>query len=379
MNKEDMRDTFATYYDDEMYFKKKIHKKANIRIMHLCIILALTLTLPSFIMLGTSSIGYELIQLIYHFILCLTLTCFSVFIIKKQDEGKTTTTVFLFITLFLITAGIFLLHDAILMKAGKALVSDEKISEWILRNNKLRDFIPLYKRATILAIHSAAFSALIFYIIKSESDKVKKSIILTELSKTKNENLETQLQLLKQQISPHFLFNSLNTLRCIATDNNTKSYITQLSNVYRYLLTNNKYKDEDLVFLKDELEFTNSYLYILKERFEDALDININISDETLYTQIPPLALQVLIENATKHNVISMDSPLCINIYNEGDDKLVVSNNLQAKLSSEDSLGIGLDNIKKRYQLLSDKEIEIIKTEKDFTVKLPLIKRVTND
>lgn len=379
MNKEDMRDTFATYYDDEMYFKKKIHKKANIRIMHLCIILALTLTLPSFIMLGTSSIGYELIQLIYHFILCLTLTCFSVFIIKKQDEGKTTTTVFLFITLFLITAGIFLLHDAILMKAGKALVSDEKISEWILRNNKLRDFIPLYKRATILAIHSAAFSALIFYIIKSESDKVKKSIILTELSKTKNENLETQLQLLKQQISPHFLFNSLNTLRCIATDNNTKSYITQLSNVYRYLLTNNKYKDEDLVFLKDELEFTNSYLYILKERFEDALDINININDETLYTQIPPLALQVLIENATKHNVISMDSPLCINIYNEGDDKLVVSNNLQAKLSSEDSLGIGLDNIKKRYQLLSDKEIEIIKTEKDFTVKLPLIKRVTND
>ncbi|MBO7337467.1 MAG: histidine kinase [Paludibacteraceae bacterium] len=347
--------------------------------MHLCIILALTLTLPSFIMLGTSSIGYELIQLIYHFILCLTLTCFSVFIIKKQDEGKTTTTVFLFITLFLITAGIFLLHDAILMKAGKALVSDEKISEWILRNNKLRDFIPLYKRATILAIHSAAFSALIFYIIKSESDKVKKSIILTELSKTKNENLETQLQLLKQQISPHFLFNSLNTLRCIATDNNTKSYITQLSNVYRYLLTNNKYKDEDLVFLKDELEFTNSYLYILKERFEDALDINININDETLYTQIPPLALQVLIENATKHNVISMDSPLCINIYNEGDDKLVVSNNLQAKLSSEDSLGIGLDNIKKRYQLLSDKEIEIIKTEKDFTVKLPLIKRVTND
>ena len=149
--------------------------------------------------------------------------------------------------------------------------------------------------------------------------------------------------------------------------------------MYRYLLTNNKYKDEDLVFLKDELEFTNSYLYILKERFEDALDINININDETLYTQIPPLALQVLIENATKHNVISMDSPLCINIYNEGEDKLVVSNNLQAKLSSEDSLGIGLDNIKKRYQLLSDKEIEIIKTEKDFTVKLPLIKRVTND
>jgi LytS/YehU family sensor histidine kinase len=216
---------------------------------------------------------------------------------------------------------------------------------------------------------------LIFYIIKSESDKTKRSIILTELTKTKNENLETQLQLLKQQISPHFLFNSLNTLRCIATDNNTKSYITQLSNVYRYLLTNNKYKDEDLVLLKDELEFTNSYLYILKERFEDALDIDINISQETLYMQIPPLALQVLIENATKHNVVSMDSPLSIYIYNEGEETLVVKNNLQPKLSSEDSLGIGLDNIKKRYQLLSDKEIEIIKTDTDFTVKIPLIKR----
>ena len=145
--------------------------------------------------------------------------------------------------------------------------------------------------------------------------------------------------------------------------------------MYRYLLTNNKYKDEDLVLLKDELEFTNSYLYILKERFEDSLDIDINISQETLYMQIPPLALQVLIENATKHNVVSMDSPLSIYIYNVGQETLVVKNNLQPKLSSEDSLGIGLDNIKKRYQLLSDKEIEIIKTDTDFTVKIPLIKR----
>ncbi|MBQ7747967.1 MAG: histidine kinase, partial [Paludibacteraceae bacterium] len=241
----------------------------------MCLILALTLTLPSFIMLGTSSILYELIQLVYHFILCLTCVYMSMVIIKKQDEGKTPEVVILFVAMFFLTVSIFLLHDALLMKTSRILASDEKANEWILRTNKFKDFIPLYKRVIFLAIHTATFCALIFYIIKSESDKTKRSIILTELTKTKNENLETQLQLLKQQISPHFLFNSLNTLRCIATDNKTKSYITQLSNVYRYLLTNNKYKDEDLVLLKDELEFTNSYLYILKERFEDALDIDI--------------------------------------------------------------------------------------------------------
>lgn len=358
-----------------MYRRNKIHKRDNVRIIHLCLTLALTLTLPSFIMLGTSSILYELIQLVYHFILCLTCVYMSLAIIKKQDDGKTPEVVILFVAMFIMIVSIFLLHDALLMKTSRILASDEKANEWILRTNKFKDFIPLYKRVIFLAIHTIIFCALIFYIVKSESDKTKRSIILTELTKTKNENLETQLKLLKQQISPHFLFNSLNTLRCIATDNKTKSYITQLSNVYRYLLTNNKYKDEDLVLLKDELEFTNSYLYILKERFEDSLDIDINISQETLYMQIPPLALQVLIENATKHNVVSMDSPLSIYIYNEGEETLVVKNNLQPKLSSEDSLGIGLDNIKKRYQLLSDKEIEIIKTDTDFTVKIPLIKR----
>ena len=375
MKFEKLRDNFVSYYSHAMYCRNKIQKKDNVRIMHLCIILALMLTLPSFIMLGTSSILYELVQFVYHYVLCMTCVCMSILIIRMQEKEKTTKVVLLFIAMFVITANIFLLHDAILIKASRFLASDEKINDWMLRTNKFKDYLPLYKRCIILAIHSATFCALIFYIIKSESDKIKRSIIMTELTKTKNENLETQLQLLKQQISPHFLFNSLNTLRCIATDNKTKSYITQLSNVYRYLLTNNKYKDEDLVLLKDELEFTNSYLYILKERFEDALDIDINISQETLYMQIPPLALQVLIENATKHNVVSMDSPLSIYIYNEGEETLVVKNNLQPKLSSEDSLGIGLDNIKKRYQLLSDKEIEIIKTDTDFTVKIPLIKR----
>lgn len=376
MKFEKLRDNFVSYYSHAMYRRNKNYKKdKTMIIMHLCIILALMLTLPSFIMLGTSSILYELIQLVYHFILCLTCVYMSLAIIKKQDDGKTPEVVILFVAMFIMTVSIFLLHDALLMKTSRILASDEKANEWILRTNKFKDFIPLYKRVIFLAIHTIIFCALIFYIVKSESDKTKRSIILTELTKTKNENLETQLKLLKQEISPHFLFNSLNTLRCIATDNKTKSYITQLSNVYRYLLTNNKYKDEDLVLLKDELEFTNSYLYILKERFEDSLDIDINISQETLYMQIPPLALQVLIENATKHNVVSMDSPLSIYIYNEGEETLVVKNNLQPKLSSEDSLGIGLDNIKKRYQLLSDKEIEIIKTDTDFTVKIPLIKR----
>jgi LytS/YehU family sensor histidine kinase len=192
----------------------------------------------------------------------------------------------------------------------------------------------------------------------------------TEIEQLKKENLEARLNLLKQQISPHFLFNSLSTLKTIAPDNNTRQYIMQLSNVYRYLLN---YNDNNMATLQNELAFTNSYLYILKERFENALQVNIQVPEQVLLKNMPPLALQILIENAIKHNVTSADEPLHINISSEQDAVLVVQNNLQPKLSFEKGSGKGLQNISDRYQLLSGKQIDIIQTRDHFIVKLPLL------
>jgi two-component system, LytTR family, sensor kinase len=191
-----------------------------------------------------------------------------------------------------------------------------------------------------------------------------------EIERLKQENLQARLNLLKQQISPHFLFNSLSTLKTIAPDNNTKQYIMQLSNVYRYLLN---YNDNNIASVKDELAFTRSYLYILHERYEEALQVNIQIADEVLQRHLPPLALQILIENAIKHNVVSADEPLQINIYSDKQYQLTVENNLQPKLSIEENTGKGLQNISDRYQLLSGQPIDIQKKGNKFIVKLPLL------
>jgi sensor histidine kinase YesM len=211
------------------------------------------------------------------------------------------------------------------------------------------------------------FQFFMVYYIAAQQEAQQAKI---EIEQLKQENLQVRLNLLKQQISPHFLFNSLSTLKTIAPDNHTRQYIMQLSNVYRYLLN---YNDNNMATLKDELAFTNSYLYILKERFENALQIDIQVPADLLSKHLPPLALQILIENAIKHNVISPDEPLQIKIQGESNGLLTVENNLQPKLSVEKNTGKGLQNINDRYHLLSGKQIDIINNGKTFIVKLPLL------
>ncbi len=186
----------------------------------------------------------------------------------------------------------------------------------------------------------------------------------------KQENLEARLNLLKQQVNPHFLFNSLSTLRTIAPDAPTKKYVMQLANVYRYLLGS---EQEHLTVLEKELEFTRSYLYILQERFEHGLHVEIELREASLSRSIPPYSLQILIENAVKHNIVSEDAPLTIRIYVES-EMLCVENNVLPRMSVEESTGKGLKNIKERYRLLSSREIEIIENSSYFIVKLPLLK-----
>jgi LytS/YehU family sensor histidine kinase len=207
----------------------------------------------------------------------------------------------------------------------------------------------------------------------------------------KQDQLKAQLFSLQQQLSPHFLFNSLSTLKTIAPDNATKTYVMQLANVYRYLLT---FHDHQQITVREELAFTQSYLYILQERFEEALQVSIQIGDNFLDYYMPPLTLQILVENAFKHNIVSADQPLHLRIYTNGSTipandsgipvndsgmvandaaRLTVENSYQPKLSVEGSNGKGLQNINDRYQLLAGRQITICQSESLFIVTLPLL------
>lgn len=186
----------------------------------------------------------------------------------------------------------------------------------------------------------------------------------------KQAHLRAQLLSLQQQISPHFLFNSLNTLKTVTRESGTKQFVIQLSHVYRYLLNIN---ENSVTNLSEELDFIKSYLYILNRRFETALHVSVNVPDEYLNYLIPPLSIQLLIENAIKHNVISPDTPLNIEVYVNDNASLVVSNPNQPKKMPVESTRLGLQNIKDRFRLLFNQDISIEHTEEFFNVTLPLI------
>lgn len=192
-----------------------------------------------------------------------------------------------------------------------------------------------------------------------------------ELERTKSDNLGAQYELLKQQINPHFLFNSLNTLKAMVetNDKNSVDFILKLSNFYRFTLESRKL---DLIHLSEELEIVEAYNFLLKARFEDGFTFTNTIGEKYFGTLIPPFTLQLLIENCIKHNVVSLEHPLHIKLYAEGDN-LIIENPLQPKKYEESSLGVGLKNINLRYSHLLDKKIEIINDNKIFKIKLPVI------
>ncbi|HEY4111961.1 sensor histidine kinase [Puia sp.] len=185
----------------------------------------------------------------------------------------------------------------------------------------------------------------------------------------KQENLQAQLTSMRQQISPHFLFNSLNTLSTLSREEAVKEYILKLSEVYRYVL---HYQEQNIVSIRDELAFIRSYIYILESRFEEGLKVNIQLNPDCLNRKILPFALQLLVENAVKHNAISYTDPLSIDIYDKG-DSLIVENDLRPRLTMEDGYGMGLHNLAERYRLTTDKEIVIIRETSKFKVKIPLL------
>ncbi|SFE63313.1 sensor histidine kinase [Thermoflexibacter ruber] len=204
------------------------------------------------------------------------------------------------------------------------------------------------------------------FFFESWAADVKKSEILAR------ENVQSQLDTLKNQLDPHFLFNSLNTLASLIDDENkpAQEYLDRLSDVYRYVLIS---KDKNTVTVEEEMQFLDAYIYLNKVRFRENLQIEKQVSRQTYHQQVAPLSLQMLIENAIKHNIISKDKPLKIKISEDGEGYLQVENNIQEKKTFEKSTKVGLQNIVNRYQLLSDRQVEIVKNNDFFKVKIPLL------
>lgn len=192
-----------------------------------------------------------------------------------------------------------------------------------------------------------------------------------EAEQLKKITIEAQFEALRNQINPHFLFNCFNVLSTLVykdADTSAK-FIAQLSNVYRYLLYN---QEKKIVKLTDELLFIESYLYLLKIRFGENIIIEKNLSSEAEKFYVAPAVIQMLIENAIKHNIISKKNPLHITLSSNG-MWITITNNLQEKEFKEESSHLGLRNIQNRYDFLSDHKIEIQKTSSEFSVKIPLL------
>lgn len=188
----------------------------------------------------------------------------------------------------------------------------------------------------------------------------------------KRENLVAKFEALKNQVNPHFLFNSLNTLSGVIEQKPElgTAFIKKLSDIYRYVL---EQSDKEMVSLNEEMKFVDDYIFLLKMRFGDALIFNSDLADIN-NNQIAPLGLQMLIENAIKHNIISDDMPLKIEISSV-DGFVLLKNNIQTKTTiASDKKPQGLENLKKRYAYLSEISMEIIESDGEFIVKLPLIK-----
>ncbi|MGA0557506.1 sensor histidine kinase [Larkinella sp. VNQ87] len=233
------------------------------------------------------------------------------------------------------------------------------VGNYLLQLQLLRSFTLI---TAILLIH---------YTVELFSEKQRMQL---ENERLKQENLNAQLEAIRQQINPHFFFNTLNTLKTLVKNNQPEAlpYIMQLSNVFRYLL---RLQQQTWVTLDEELQFLKAYQFLLEIRFADALRIEIEVPDALLSTPIPPATLQLLVENAVKHNVVSLTRPLHIRIRHQPPDALWVENNLQLKRTPEPSGQFGLHSLNNRYAYLGGQGIQVEQTDDRFRVILPLITR----
>lgn len=177
---------------------------------------------------------------------------------------------------------------------------------------------------------------------------------------------------LKRQVNPHFLFNSLNILDCLICEEKTEQasiYTHKLAGIYRYMI---KSEEEEVVTLRDELVFVRLYIDLLKVRFPEGFEVEINVDEDRLARFVPPCSIQLLIENATKHNAVSAENPLVVKVETKG-DSVQVSNNIVPKVTQSSSTGLGQKYISQLYADLSGRNVDIVKTDDDYCVILPLL------
>ncbi len=223
---------------------------------------------------------------------------------------------------------------------------------------------PFWQKWWFISLILIAVFATVFFILRAREKQLHKNALL------QRERLKGQFETLRNQINPHFLFNSFNTLiSTIAKDKDQAiDYVEQLSDYFRIIL---EQREKEVITLKEELELADRYLFLQKQRFGDNLIVIRTIPDEFMDSLIPPMTIQLLVENAIKHNIISRLKPLTIEL-NVSDNFLIISNTLQEKTQKEPSTGVGLNNIVHRYLILFKKEVLIVKNEIRFEVLLPL-------
>lgn len=230
--------------------------------------------------------------------------------------------------------------------------------------NSPAQFLRLYLASLIAQITIYCLVYMVHYAISAQSKMLKE--------RGKASEAQYRYQILKRQVNPHFLFNSLNALDCMICDEKTKqasTYIHKLAGVYRYML---KSEEEQLVTLEEELQFVAKYIDLMMVRFPEGFRVEINASPELNKKFILPCSLQLLIENAVKHNVVNAEHPLVITITGTP-DCITIENNIIPKITHVSSTGLGQKYIRQQYQSLCGKAVEISKTEDTYKVVLPLI------
>ncbi len=238
----------------------------------------------------------------------------------------------------------------------------------------------VYKESSYIFTESGFYTILVQFVITVIIASILISIgffkfwriAVVNEEKLKRESIALQYKALKNQVNPHFLFNSLNTLTSLVYEDKDTAvkFIKQLSDIYRYVL---EHEGNELVSVKDEIIFTEKYSFLQKMRFGENLNVKINIANGK-DKFVVPASVQMIVENAIKHNIVSSENPLKVEIFCE-EEYLIIKNNLQRKSVIKDKGGIGLENIRSRYAFLSEKEVITEENENEFTVKLPLLSK----
>ena len=296
--------------------------------------------------------------LVMFFVLCLGfMMCDMVAISMRNrfpEDADISKRLFFCIVLYVLITGVYL----------SVVVRGFDVIDFLGFEYDERAFLKSYISIVVMSIF-------LLYLIEGVSRFENYKNTLRETEQLKKEYMQSQLLGLKSQMNPHFLFNGLNTLSSLIQEDaeRAEDFLDHMSKVYRYLLRNN---EEQLVNLRTEISFIDSYCFLLKARYGEGLQVSISVARELLDRQLPPLTLQMIFEHILAVNTISRSHPLAISIDNEGEE-LVITNNVQPKMASGVSAEEGIDNIANKFRLLCQKDLRITEEGAQKIIYLPLI------